>query len=43
MSFLRLSRLRVDVPELLKLAGPLLVGQLAVIAFGVLETAMTAR
>jgi MATE family multidrug resistance protein len=28
---------------LLKLAGPLLVGQLAVIAFGVLDTAMTAR
>ena len=43
MSFLRLSRLRVDVPELLKLAGPLLVGQLAVITFGVLDTAMTAR
>ncbi len=43
MAFDRISRLRVDVPELLKLAGPLLVGQLAVIAFGVLDTAMTAR
>lgn len=41
--FLRLSRLRGDIPALLKLAGPLLVGQLAVIAFGVLDTAMTAR
>jgi MATE family multidrug resistance protein len=41
--FLRLSRLREDIPALLKLAGPLLVGQLAVIAFGVLDTAMTAR
>ena len=40
---LRLSRLRGDIPALLKLAGPLLVGQLAVIAFGVLDTAMTAR
>lgn len=40
---LRLSRLRDDIPALLKLAGPLLVGQLAVIAFGVLDTAMTAR
>jgi MATE family multidrug resistance protein len=39
----RLSRLREDVPALLKLAGPLLIGQLAVIAFGVLDTAMTAR
>ncbi|HAT39301.1 MATE family efflux transporter [Polynucleobacter necessarius] len=37
------SRLREDIPSLLKLAGPLLVGQLAVIAFGVLDTAMTAR
>ena len=43
MAFDQMSRLRVDVPELLKLAGPLLVGQLAVIAFGVLDTAMTAR
>ena len=43
MSFFRVSRLRADVPELLKLAGPLLIGQLAVIAFGVLDTAMTAR
>jgi MATE family multidrug resistance protein len=40
---LRLTRLREDIPALLKLAGPLLVGQLAVIAFGVLDTAMTAR
>jgi len=40
---LRLSRLREDIPALLKLAGPLLVGQLAVITFGVLDTAMTAR
>jgi multidrug resistance protein, MATE family len=40
---LRLSRFREDIPALLKLAGPLLVGQLAVIAFGVLDTAMTAR
>ena len=39
----RLSRLREDIPALLKLAGPLLIGQLAVIAFGVLDTAMTAR
>jgi MATE family multidrug resistance protein len=39
----KLSRLREDIPALLKLAGPLLVGQLAVIAFGVLDTAMTAR
>ena len=43
MAFFRISRLRDDVPELIKLAGPLLVGQLAVIAFGVLDTAMTAR
>jgi len=40
---LKLSRLREDIPALLKLAGPLLVGQLAVITFGVLDTAMTAR
>jgi MATE family multidrug resistance protein len=39
----KLSRLREDVPALLKLAGPILIGQLAVIAFGVLDTAMTAR
>jgi len=39
----KLSHLREDIPALLKLAGPLLVGQLAVIAFGVLDTAMTAR
>jgi len=39
----KLSRLREDVPALLKLASPILIGQLAVIAFGVLDTAMTAR
>jgi len=39
----KLSRLREDIPALVKLAGPLLIGQLAVIAFGVLDTAMTAR
>nr|WP_216859698.1 MATE family efflux transporter [Polynucleobacter sp. UB-Tiil-W10] len=39
----KISRLREDIPSLLKLAGPLLIGQLAVIAFGVLDTAMTAR
>jgi MATE family multidrug resistance protein len=39
----KLSRLREDIPALLKLAGPLLIGQLAVITFGVLDTAMTAR
>ena len=43
MLHFKLSRLREDVPALLKLAGPLLIGQLAVIAFGVLDTAMTAR
>lgn len=43
MVHFKLSRLREDIPSLLKLAGPLLVGQLAVIAFGVLDTAMTAR
>ena len=43
MLHFKLSRLREDIPSLLKLAGPLLVGQLAVIAFGVLDTAMTAR
>ena len=43
MLHFKLSRLREDVPSLLKLAGPLLIGQLAVIAFGVLDTAMTAR
>ncbi|CAM3695239.1 MATE family efflux transporter [Polynucleobacter antarcticus] len=41
--YLKLSRLREDIPALLKLAGPLLIGQLAVISFGVLDTAMTAR
>ena len=43
MLHFKLSRLREDIPSLLKLAGPLLVGQLAVITFGVLDTAMTAR
>ena len=43
MLHFKLSHLREDIPALLKLAGPLLVGQLAVIAFGVLDTAMTAR
>ena len=43
MLHFKLARLREDVPSLLKLAGPILVGQLAVIAFGVLDTAMTAR
>ena len=43
MPHFKLSRLREDIPSLLKLAGPLLIGQLAVIAFGVLDTAMTAR
>ena len=43
MLHFKLSRLREDIPALLHLAGPLLIGQLAVIAFGVLDTAMTAR
>ena len=43
MLHFKLSRLREDIPSLLKLASPLLIGQLAVIAFGVLDTAMTAR
>ena len=43
MIHFKLSRLREDIPALLKLAGPILLGQLAVIAFGVLDTAMTAR
>ncbi|MBU3619836.1 MATE family efflux transporter [Polynucleobacter sp. JS-Fieb-80-E5] len=43
MLHFKISRLREDIPSLLKLAGPLLVGQLAVITFGVLDTAMTAR
>ena len=43
MLHFKLSRLREDIPSLLKLAGPLLIGQLAVTAFGVLDTAMTAR
>lgn len=43
MLHFNLSRLREDIPSLLKLAGPLLIGQLAVITFGVLDTAMTAR
>ena len=43
MMHFKLARLREDVPAILKLATPILVGQLAVIAFGVLDTAMTAR
>lgn len=43
MIHFKLSRLREDIPALLKLAIPILLGQLAVIAFGVLDTAMTAR
>lgn len=43
MIHFKLTRLREDVPAILKLAIPILVGQLAVIAFGVLDTAMTAR
>lgn len=42
--FYRLIRqLKRDIPRILSLAGPLLIGQLAVITFGVLDTAMTAR
>ena len=36
-------RLERDVPKILHLATPILLGQLAVIAFGVMDTAMTAR
>ena len=36
-------RLRRDIPRILELATPILLGQLAVIAFGVMDTAMTAR
>lgn len=38
-----LKQLKRDIPRILSLAGPLLIGQLAVITFGVLDTAMTAR
>ena len=38
-----LAKLQRDIPKLIELAGPLLVGQLAVIAFGVMDTAMVAR
>ncbi len=38
-----LAKLQRDIPKLIGLAGPLLVGQLAVIAFGVMDTAMVAR
>lgn len=38
-----IDRLRRDVPRIFSLAGPLLIGQLAVIAFGVIDTAMVAR
>ena len=37
------TRLQRDVPKILHLATPILLGQLAVIAFGVMDTAMTAR
>lgn len=37
------KRLKRDVPQILDLATPILLGQLAVIAFGVMDTAMTAR
>lgn len=40
---LTFQRLLRDVPRILHLAIPLLLGQLAVIAFGVVDTAMTAR
>jgi MATE family multidrug resistance protein len=36
-------RLKSDVPKILDLAVPILLGQLAVIAFGVMDTAMAAR
>jgi MATE family multidrug resistance protein len=36
-------RLKRDVPKILDLAVPILLGQLAVIAFGVMDTAMAAR
>ena len=36
-------QIKRDIPRILSLAGPLLIGQLAVITFGVLDTAMTAR
>ncbi|NBV00761.1 MAG: MATE family efflux transporter, partial [Burkholderiaceae bacterium] len=38
-----IARLQRDVPRIFSLAGPLLIGQLAVIAFGVIDTAMVAR
>jgi MATE family multidrug resistance protein len=38
-----LFRLKRDIPRILQLATPILLGQLAVIAFGVMDTAMTAR
>jgi MATE family multidrug resistance protein len=37
------QQLKRDVPQILELASPLLIGQLAAIAFGVIDTAMTAR
>jgi MATE family multidrug resistance protein len=37
------ARLRRDVPQILQLAIPILLGQLAIITFGVMDTAMTAR
>ena len=38
-----IARLKRDIPKLISLAGPLLIGQLAVITFGVMDTAMVAR
>lgn len=37
------GRLRRDIPSILHLATPILLGQLAIITFGVMDTAMTAR
>lgn len=37
------KQLKRDIPPILELASPLLIGQLAAIAFGVIDTAMTAR
>jgi MATE family multidrug resistance protein len=43
MLALTITRFKRDVPKILELATPILLGQLAVIAFGVMDTAMTAR
>jgi multidrug resistance protein, MATE family len=37
------ARFKRDIPKILHLAIPILLGQLAVITFGVMDTAMTAR